>query len=73
MRSIELIELLEDDESPIKIMKDDSPSRTKVPYIYTKQYAFCLQFPATRMLVANLLIERRLGILPMKEVGPIEL
>jgi hypothetical protein len=58
MRSIELIELLEDDESVMKIMKDDSPSRTKVPYIYTKQYAFCLQLPTSlflRGLVANLL------------------
>jgi hypothetical protein len=63
MRSIELIELLEDDESIIKIIKDDCPSRTKVPYIYTKQYASACTSQKTRRLV----------VLPTKEVGPIEL
>jgi hypothetical protein len=46
---IGFIELIADHE-------DHSPSRTKVPYIYTKQYAFSLWLPATRRLVANLLI-----------------
>jgi hypothetical protein len=42
MRSIELIELLEDDESIIKIIKIIVQVGPRSPYIYTKQYAFCL-------------------------------
>jgi hypothetical protein len=42
MRSIELIELLEDNESVMKIIKDDSPSRTKVPIYIHKAVRFLL-------------------------------